>query len=140
MAARRLIAALIALLVLSTVAAVLVPDPDVSPRRTASTSTERRTTTTARAPRPRGRSVHATLDARTRKAPTIELRVGDHLTLRVLSRAPDQVELRRLGALEAVDRFAPAVFDLIATQPGDYPVRLIQAKRTVGTLRVRRAG
>jgi hypothetical protein len=139
MATRRLIAALIALLVLSSVAAILVPDPDRSSRSRGSSTTRERTTSTAE-PQHRGRSVHATLDARSRKNPTVVLRVGDRLTLEVVSRSFDQVEVGGFGAVEAVDRYAPAAFDLLATRPGRFEVRLVGADRVVGTIRVRRDG
>ena len=135
MVARRLIAVLVVLLVVSSFAAALLPDPATDePGTTQSTTRESRGTT---AHRPGGRLVHVTLDADAPRPRPVSLRVGDQLALRVRSSRPDQVEVRGFGQLATVDRFTPANFDLLAFDLGTFPVRLVEAGRTIGTIIVR---
>ena len=139
MAARRLVIVLIILLVISTVAAFLAPGPgdDTRPPATIGSTT---TTTTAREPAPSGRLIRASIDAEPGKPQTVRLRLGDQLSLRVSSRASDQVEIVGLGLVEAVDRDGPALFDVFADRPGSYPVLLLRADKTVGTIKIERRG
>src|SRR5437867_3510643 len=132
MATRRLIIGLIVLLALSTLAAAFLPAPEGT--RTSTTSTERQPA--RRPPPPRGGLVRATVDAGAGRPQAIPLGDGDELVLRVRSRAPDQVEVRGFGEVQAVDRFSPARFDLLATRPGTFPVRLLEAHRTVARIQV----
>jgi hypothetical protein len=64
------------------------------------------------------------------------MREGDELLLRVRSRASDQVEVVGFGEIQPVDRFASARFDLLATRAGSFPVRLVDAHRTVARIQV----
>lgn len=121
---------MIVLLVLSSAAAALVP-VGTGPGTT-STST---TTSTERPPA--GRLLKRTLNTGAPKPQTIKLSVGDQLQLRVISHTADQVEIRRLGEIADVDRDSPATFDLLATDQGTYPVRLVEAREDVGYLVVR---
>jgi hypothetical protein len=45
-----------------------------------------------------------------------------------------------LDDVEPIDPDSPAVFELLADEPGDYPIELLDAQRQVGTLVVRPAG
>lgn len=132
MAARRLIIAMIALLLLSTLAAAFLPAPDATDTSTTSTTRER----PQRPPAPAGRLIHAAVDAGARRPQAISMREGDELLLRVRSRASDQVEVRGFGEIQPVDRFASARFDLLATRAGSFPVRLVDAHRTVARIQV----
>lgn len=135
MAARRLVVVLIVLLLVSTVAAALAPGPEQEPP-------EQRDGPTARArpspEPPAGRLRRETVDAAGERE-RIALRAGDQLVLRVRSRVADQVIVRGLGETEATDRYAPATLNLFATAPGSYAVRMLESRRTVATLVVRRA-
>lgn len=123
MAARRLIMVMLVLLVVSSVAAALVPverDPDAE-----STTTE----TSSEPSAPAGELVRETLPAGEREADPIRISLGDQLELRVTSKRPGQVEIPGLGVVDDVDPEAPARFDLLPLDPGDYPIRL----RELGT-------
>lgn len=137
MAARRLVAVLIVMLVLSTLAAVLVPAPR-RPIGSSSTTTTTTSTTTGGTDRGRGRLVRATITVNgPRRRPPVRLRVGDELRLRVVSTRPHQVELGGFGLVEAVDRNAPALFDVFAERPGRFDVHLVSSGKTVGQLLIR---
>ena len=142
MAARRLVIVLALLLVVSTVAALLAPTPHrPQPGTTGSSTTTTSTATTTTATRrAAGRHVTraVTFEAAARRPPRAHLRVGDQLALRVVSTAPDQVRVNGFGLLEAVSRDAPAHFDLFADRPGTFAVRLLDARRTVGRIVVRK--
>jgi hypothetical protein len=137
MAARRLVIVLIVLLVISTVAAFLAPGPNNEARPPATIGSTP-TTTTAREPPPSGRLVRASMDSDADSPRTVRLRLGDQLSLRVSSRTSDQVELVGLGLVEAVDRDAPALFDVFADRPGSHPVLLLRSDETVGTILIER--
>jgi hypothetical protein len=135
--ARRLIAVLIVLLVLSSLAAALLPDPAIQDRSTTSATT----TTTRAKPNPnRGRLVHAAFNADSAAVERVTVNVGDQLELRVRSTRSDEIEVRGFGEAATVDRFAPARFDLLAFDRGAFPVRMVEARRTVGTIVVRPRG
>jgi len=123
------------LLVVSTLAATLVP-----PQAEREETTEANRTTGARAPNespPRGKGVARTIDASARGAERIEVRLGDQLALTVRSGTADQVEIPALGQLEDVDPDAPARFDLLPRRTGTFEVRLIDARRQVARITVR---
>jgi hypothetical protein len=136
MAARRLVAVLVVMLVLSTVAAVLVP----APRRPIGTDTTTTSSTMTRSTEPdrtRGRLVTATMHADSPRPP-VKLHVGDQLRLRVASSRSDQVKLDGFGLVEAVDSTAPALFDIFADRRGRFGVRLLSSGRLVGRIVITR--
>jgi hypothetical protein len=120
MAARRLILVMLVLLVLSSAVAALIP---VERDRGDETSTT--TTATTAAPPPTGTLVHRHVDADRARPGTIRIDRGDQLELTVTSAKPGQVEIIELGVLEDVDRFLPARLDLLPSDQGTYPVRLV---------------
>jgi hypothetical protein len=131
-AARRLIVFMLALLLISSIAAALVP---------VERSRESESPSAPTAPagdRTRGALVHRTVAADARKPAKIDIRLGDQLVLTVNSRRPDEVEIAGLGELRDVDRDAPAHFDLLPFEPGTYPVRMLEARRTVARIEVAR--
>ncbi|HSJ16474.1 MAG TPA: hypothetical protein VK920_00095 [Solirubrobacterales bacterium] len=136
MAARRLLTLLLLLLVVSTLAATLVPPQD---EREGTTSSIERSGEGDRAERgaPAPKQLTRTIDA-TPDIERIELRLGDQLALTVRSGTADQVEIPALGQLEDVDPDAPARFDLLPQRPGAFEVRLLDARRTVAKITVRR--
>ena len=132
MAARRLLFMLIAILVISSFAAALVPVERAT-----------RTDSTAPAPKPAagaepsgGRIIERRVDAGARRAPTVRIPLGDQLVLTVAADRLDQVEIPALGELEDVEPSTPAAFDLLPVDPGRYAVRIVDADRRVATIEV----
>ncbi len=129
MAARRLIALLVVLLVISSIAAALAPTPA---ERDAESSTTTTTTTgpgepddagsgaaplieaTAEVPPPRGDAK----GGRQTEPAEIEAAVGDQLALTVRTDETTAVEIPELGLLETASPGAPARFDLLLREPG----------------------
>ena len=132
MAARRLVMVLLVLLVVSTFAATLVPPP---PEDEESTTTSQSTT----ASDDRGRLVNATVSADAGKVERVRVGPRDELELRVTSKQFNEVEIPRLGEWDEVDRFTPAVFDLIPDGPGTYPVRLAEGGRVIARIVTKRS-
>jgi hypothetical protein len=129
MAARRLLIVMLVMLGISTVAAALVPTEPQDEREDEPT-----TTTSASAREPRGRLLRRTVDARGRRPEVVRVRVGDQLELLVGSRRSDVVEIAGLGELREVDRDAPARFDVLPFERGVHPIRLLEARRTIGRI------
>jgi len=125
---------MILLLVISSVAAALVPVDRGTEEPTSSTAT------TGESAQAGGELRTETLRTGAPEPRVIELRLGDQLSLRVTSRAPDQVEIPDFGELADVDRDAPARFDLLPFEPGRYAVRLVDAGQVVGRIVVRPRG
>jgi hypothetical protein len=128
MIARRLLTFFVLLLVVSALSAGFLappraPDagseatPEPTPAPTRSAVVER-TLHAERAPR------------------TITVHSGDLLSLTVRAETDDAVELQGLTAIRPVAPETPVTFDVLADAPGTYPVVLIDAARTVGTVRV----
>jgi hypothetical protein len=134
-AARRLILVMLALLVLSSIAAALIPvERDRVPPRES-------TTTEPRAPTiPPGTFVHRTISADAKRMARIEIRVGDQLGLKVTSKRPGLVEIPAFGELENVDPAFAGHFDLLALQPGSFPVLLVDDERTIARIEVAARG
>jgi len=133
MAARRLLIVMLVLLGISILGGTLLPPQRARDR---STTTETTKEPTVRDTLPRGELLRERISVSPDKTYKVEIQVGDQLLLAVHSRKPDQVEIPRLGLIETVDRFAPARFDILATEPGSYPIRLVVADRTVGRIAV----
>lgn len=134
MAARRLLIVLIVLLAVSTVAALLAPteeEPEPPPPTRTTKPPEQRG---SKAP---GTLVRARLAADARRPQRISLRLGDQLALTVHALRFDQVEIPAFGLLEDVAGDDPARFDLVADREGSFPVRLVEARRTIGQIVVR---
>jgi hypothetical protein len=128
-AARRLILAMLVLLVLSSIAAALIP---VDRDRLSDSTTS--TTTTPAAPE--GKLITKHVKTTARKPPTIHMAVGDELRLTVASPVPNMVEIPAFGELENVDPDLPANFDLLAFNPGDFAVRLVDPPGLVARINV----
>lgn len=58
------------------------------------------------------------------------------LELTVRARGADAVELQDIGTLRPIAAASPVTFDVLTDTPGDYPVVLTGAGRTIGTVRV----
>jgi hypothetical protein len=129
-AARRLILVMLALLVLSSIAAALIPvQRERVPPRESTTAEPKKPTIVP------GTFVHETISADANEAPTIRIRVGDQLGLTVTTKHPGSVEIPGFGEFDYVDPSFPARFDLLALEAGSFPVKLVD-KRTIATIKV----
>ncbi len=131
MAARRLIAVMLVLLFLSSLAAAFAP-VERSSETTSSTTPE---------PLPDlakddGKLLRETIAPAAKRPPTIAARVGDQLQLRVEVDRPATLELVGLGDVEDADPVAPALFDVLLEEEGRFPIRVLQSRRRVGTIQV----
>ena len=123
---------MLVLLVLSSIAAALIPvDRSQTDDETTSSSTTTTTTT-----RNEGRLLMRRVSAAAAKAPTIRMDVGDQLQLTVTSPLPNMVEIEEFGKLVNVDPNFPARFDLLPFEAGRYPVRLVDPPGQVATINV----
>jgi hypothetical protein len=125
MIVRRLLIALAVLIALTALAAGVAPRdraaPDPGPQQTSPGQVS-------------GESVERTLSTRARDGERrISVASGEQLRLTVEGNEVDSVQL---GELEVapIDPESPAVFELLADDPGSYPIRLLEADRTIGTL------
>jgi hypothetical protein len=137
MAARRLIALLVVVLVVASVSAALF-----APTRPSGTPEGETTTSTGNHPphpAPAGRLVEKTVQIRSKRPEVVPLRVGDQLELTVRTRAAAQVEVPRLGMVEDAAPDAPAHVSILTAEPGRFDVRLAEG-RVVATLRVTQPG
>jgi hypothetical protein len=57
---------------------------------------------------------------------------GDLVELTVEGSERDSVSV--LGRIDAIDPTTPARFSLLADEPGEYPIELLEAERQIGTL------
>src|SRR3954466_9654951 len=105
---------MLVLLVLSSIAAALIP---VDRDRLSDSSS----TTTASAT-DQGKLITKKIDTTAAKPPTIHMQVGDELRLTVSSPVPNMVEIPAFGELENVDPDLPAQFDLLAFDAGSFAV------------------
>lgn len=132
MAARRLIMAMLVLLVLSTILAALIPVERDRLRDSSST-----TTTTTTPAEPAGQLVRRSIATDDATPERIELSLGDQLELTVESpKLADQVEIPAFGELDDVDPDFPARFDLLMLETGSFPVRLVEAGRVIARIDV----
>ena len=130
MAARRLILAMLVLLVLSSIAAALIP---VDRGKLSDSSS----TTSTPAPAPdQGALITKEVSAAAKKPPKIAMHVNDELRLTVTSPVPNMVEIPEFGELENVDPDLPAQFDLLAFEPGKFAVRLVDPPGLVARIDV----
>lgn len=112
---------MLVLLVLSSVAAALVPVEERS--REDSSSTTRSTS----APElPTGGFVSRSVDAAAKEPSRIRVAAGDQLELVVTAPRPAQVAIPALDELEDTDPEFAARFDLLLHDAGKYPVETIE--------------
>jgi hypothetical protein len=65
----------------------------------------------------------------------VAVRKGQILQLTVRGSDVDSVQV--LDEIEPIEEDSPALFDILADQPGEYPITLVDADRQIGTLVVR---
>jgi hypothetical protein len=151
MAARRLVIIMLVLLGVAAGLAALAPDRESGEDTVGSSETETTTETeaaaaepsgdteTASGPQTEGPQVPLTFDIKVggKKLPVVPVEPGEPFSLVVRSQAADQVEIPRLGLIDAVGPGAPARFELLAEAEGDLGVRLVNAERLVARIEVR---
>jgi hypothetical protein len=126
MLARRLLIALALLMAITALAA------GVAPRESAQRDDS--TPTPSASAEPAAEPVEATLDAQS-EGQRVEAQVGQMVRIVVESDELDSVELAELGT-ETADPESPAIFELLAEVPGNYPIELLQAERRIGELEI----
>ena len=142
-AARRLIAILLVLLFLTSLATALAPVQNASKSVSSSTSS---TQTTAEAPRsdtepgldpPSGnRLIDQTIVASASHPEVVRARVGDQLRLTVTSDRSGTIELAGLGSAEDIGTEQPADFDVILRDEGSFPVQFLGEDREFARIKV----
>jgi hypothetical protein len=132
--ARRLLFILLVMLVVSSVAAALVPV-----ERDEDAETTEPDPAVERDPKPRGgRAVEATVDAGRKQPSIVRLELGDRLLLTVKADRFAEIEIPALGELADAEPGTPAVFDLIPPDAGRFAVRLLENGTHVATIVVRK--
>jgi hypothetical protein len=67
----------------------------------------------------------------------VMVRRGDVLRLEVSGDTLDSVMIERLDRIEAIEPTTPARFDMLIEAPaGTYPIRLLEADRRIGAIKV----
>jgi hypothetical protein len=121
---------MLALLVLSSIAAALIPvERDRVPPRESAASQPKKPTIVP------GTFVHRTISTNDKDKPTIRIREGDQLGLKVTTEQPGSVEIPAFGQFDYVDPAFPAHLDVLAMEAGSYPVRFVD-KGTIATIEV----
>jgi hypothetical protein len=130
MAARRLILAMLFLLVVSSIIVALIPieAPERSEDSTTASTISTSTATDA------GELIVRTVSADAASPARIPMQVGDQLQLTITSSVPNQVEIEALGEFENVDPNFPARMDLFPFDTGRFAVRLLDPPGQVATI------
>jgi len=124
MVVRRLLIALAVLIALTAIAAGVSPPPrgdDPPSSQVAPSSPDG------------GEEVERTINTRAKS--DVKVAAGDLLRLTVEGREVDSVQVGDLEIMP-LDPDSPAVFELLAEDPGRYPIRLLDADRDIGTLEI----
>jgi hypothetical protein len=132
MLGRRFLLLVAVLMGLTALAASIAPREPLIRERSNATPTPTPTAAEANAVR----TVEKTISADTGHARVV-VREGDLVQLTVDATEVDSVEL--MDQFKPVEADSPAVFELLADTPGEYPITLLDADRRVGTLVVRAA-
>jgi hypothetical protein len=108
----------------------------VAPRQPV-TREERRAATPTPVPAgsPTFETVERTLTITDDEDTPVLVRAGEVVELTVEGRERDSVSV--LGRIDAIDPTTPARFSLLAEEPGEHPIELLEADRQVGTLVIR---
>jgi hypothetical protein len=140
-AARRLVIVMLVLLAVSTLAATLLPAPS---RRTAvpQAPTQRAGEGSSRGARGSKDGVLLVTSMRISnlQPKTVRVERGDQLRLRVAAPFGDDIEIPGLGLTSPASAFAPAHFDLLASEIGSFSVRGVDSRRLAGWILVGRPG
>jgi hypothetical protein len=125
MLGRRFLILVAVLMGLTALAASIAPQPVTREERRESTPT----------PAPEGSPTFVTVqeDISTTD-PRARVTVGEGDLLELTVSGPERDSVMLLGRLDTVDPTSPARFSVLATEPGEYPIELVEAGRQVGTL------
>ncbi len=140
MAARRLVIVMIVLLAVSTLAAAFIPAPkkDKGAGTTTTQQNPQRHPASGSEENPEPPAAPGLVNARVHisNEPPKEILVppGDQLVLEVSGSFGDDVEVPELGIVETMSPFAPAVFDLVATDEGTFGVRTVETNLLVARI------
>ena len=154
MAARRLLIILLLLLGISTLAAALVPPRALRDATSEQTTTQRTEPAPAPAqPAPLGHHFPVTIEIGGKRVPVVAcsarqqkrgrcepIRVGDRLTLTVLSRRPAGIEIPSFGLTGFAAPAAPAIFELLFRSAANYGIRFTDTGRVAARIQVLAAG
>ena len=131
MLGRRFVVLVLVLMGLTALAASVAPRQPVTPREEAQS-----TPSPAPARSPTVTTVERELAISDGdEAERVTVNTGDLLELTVSGDARDGVLL--MGRIEAIDPVSPARFSVLADEPGEHPIELLEAERPVGTLVIR---
>jgi hypothetical protein len=128
MLGRRFLILVAVLMGVTALAASLAPQPVTREQRRESTPT----------PAPAGSPSFETVEhelSTTDPRARVTVREGDLVELTVSGPERDSVML--LGRMDTIDPTTPARFSLLATEPGEHPIELVDAGRQIGTLVIR---
>jgi hypothetical protein len=134
MLGRRFLLLVAVLMGLTALAASIAPREPLVRERGSATPTP---TPTAAAEANAVRTVEKTISADAGHARVV-VREGDLVRLTIDATEVDNVSV--MDAIQPVEADSPAVFELLADRPGQYPIRLEESGRRVGTLVVRASG
>jgi hypothetical protein len=135
MLGRRLLVLVAVLMGLTALAASLAPPPQTGrgPLATATPSPAPAPTARPRA----GATVSVHLSASPDTVPhDVAATRGDVVDLVVTGDVIDTVTIGGLAVMEPIDPDSPARVELFADRPGSFPIRLLDAGRRIGTLRI----
>jgi hypothetical protein len=130
---------MLVLLLLSTLAAAFLPTPDPDKKQAAPVHKRKHEANAGgRAPPPTdtGLLLVSRMRISNRPPKTVRIERGDELRLEVAAPFGDDVEIPALGLTATVTPFAPAQFDLLATETGTFPVKTVETGRLAGRLLV----
>jgi hypothetical protein len=149
MAARRLLIVMLILLGLSTLAAALVPQHALRRNTTTGATTTQPVTTTTPPGPPPGRSLMVQIVVGGKKVPVVAaplckrrkpkcepLHVGDQLSLQVLSKANSELSIPAFGLIGVASPNAPALFQLLPTEPSTIGVLFTTPRRVAARIEV----
>ena len=132
MLGRRFLILVAVLMGLTALAASVAPRQPVTPE-------QRREATPT--PAPAGTPTLATVEKRISTVDAdarVSVREGDLVELTIAGPERDSVLL--LDRMDTIHPDSPARFSLLADEPGEYPIELLEADRRIGTLVIREAG
>jgi hypothetical protein len=142
-AARRLVVVMLVLLGVSTLAAAFLPPPD-EPNSTDRERQQAKAKQREPKPAPRrsenGMLLVARLQVSQRRPTAVRIERGDELRLTVIAPFGDDVEIPGFGLTSPVTPYAPAQFDLLATETGNFGVLLVDSGRLAGRILVGKPG
>ncbi len=133
MAARRLIAVLLVLLFLSSLAAALAPVETREDSQGDSTPVESPSTAPQAAG---GVLLSEKITARAQEPPIVRATAGDQLQLTVRVDDVATIAVEEFGEADDADPLSPARFDLFLTQAGSYSVTILETGREVAKIEV----